>query len=259
MYKKVIKKRLSEVFLSILFFLGILLIWEVFVFIFNIPEYLLPRPTKIFFEIVINFDSLLKHTGITMLEAIIGFLLGNILGFVAAIFFSHSEIIEKGLYPYAIALKTTPILAMAPLLVLWFGTGIMSKIIASAIVCFFPILVNTVKGLKSFDKDYLDLLKSFSAKKYQIFIKLRLPNSLPYIFSALKISTGLAVVGAIVGEFVGAKEGIGFVILTSTYHLETIRMFAAIIMSALGGILFFYFIGLIEKYIIFWQKAENSF
>ena len=148
---------------------------------------------------------------------------------------------------------------MAPLLVLWFGTGITSKIVASAIVCFFPILVNTIKGLKSVDKDYLDLLKSFSAKKYQIFIKLRLPNSLPYIFSALKISTGLAVVGAIVGEFVGAKEGIGFIILTSTYHLETVRMFAAIIMSALGGILFFYLINLIEKHVVFWQKPDNSF
>jgi len=259
MRKEIIKKRLGEIFLPILFFLGILVIWEAFVFIFNIPEYLLPKPTEIFSEIATNLSSLLKHTGITMLEAVIGFLLGNILGFIAAVFFSHSETAEKGLYPYAIALKTTPILAMAPLLVLWFGTGIISKVVASAIVCFFPILVNTVKGLKSVDKDYLDLLKSFSARKYQIFIKLRLPNSLPYIFSAIKISTGLAVVGAIVGEFVGAKEGIGFIILTSTYHLETVRMFAAIIMSALSGILFFYLISLTEKYIVFWQKTENSF
>ena len=259
MHKKIIKKRLGKIFFPILFFLAILISWEFFVFIFNVPEYLLPKPTEIFSEIAINFNSLLKHTEITMLEAVIGFSLGNILGFIAAVIFSHSETVEKGLYPYAIALKTTPILAMAPLLVLWFGTGIVSKIIASSIVCFFPILVNTVKGLKSVDKDYLDLLKSFSAKKHQIFIKLRLPNSLPYIFSALKISTGLAVVGAIVGEFVGAKEGIGFIILTSTYHLETVKMFAAIIMSALGGILFFYLINLIEKYIVFWQKTENSF
>lgn len=259
MYKKIIKRRIREIFLPVLFFLGILAIWEGFVFIFNIPQYLLPKPTNIFSEIVINFNSLLKHTGITMSEAIIGFLLGNILGFVAAVIFSHSETAEKGLYPYAIALKTTPILAMAPLLVLWFGTGIISKIVASAVVCFFPILVNTVKGLKSVDKDYLDLLKSFSARKYQILIKLRLPNSLPYIFSALKISTGLAVVGAIVGEFVGAREGIGFIILISTYHLETVKMFAAIIMSALGGMLFFWIISLIEKKVIFWQKSENGF
>lgn len=259
MCKKIIKKRLKEIFLPILFFLGILLIWETFVFVFYIPAYLLPRPTEVLSEIIINFNSLLKHTGITMLEASIGFLLGNILGFVVAVIFSHSKTAEKALYPYTIALKTTPILAMAPLLVLWFGTGITSKIVASAVVCFFPILVNTIKGLKSVDNDYLNLLKSFSAKKYQIFIKLRLPNSLPYIFSALKISTGMAVVGAIVGEFVGAKEGIGFIILTSTYHLETAEMFAAIIMSALGGVLFFYLISLIEKHIVFWQRSENPF
>lgn len=259
MYKKIIKGRLKEIFLPILFFIGILVIWEILVLGFDIPEYLLPKPTKIISEIITDFNSLLKHTGITMLEAVIGFLVGNILGFLAAVIFSHSKTIEKGFYPYAIALKTTPILAMAPLLILWFGTGIVSKIAASAIVCFFPILVNTVKGLKTIDDEYLDLLKSFSANKYQIFIKLRLPNSLPYIFSALKISTGLAVVGAIVGEFVGAKEGIGFIILTSTYHLETTTMFASIIISALGGILFFYLISLLEKQIVFWQKPEDSF
>ena len=259
MYKKNIKRRLEEIGFPILFFVTILATWEIFVMIFSIPEYLLPKPTKIISEIILNFNSLLRHTIITMIEVIFGFLIGNVLGFLGAVIFAHSKTIEKGLYPYAIALKTTPILAIAPLLVLWFGTGMISKIVAAAIVCFFPILVNTVKGLKNIDDEYLDLLRSFSASKYQIFTKLRLPNSLPYIFSALKISTGLAVVGAIVGEFVGAKEGIGFVILISTYHLETATMFAAIIMSALGGILFFYFISLIERKIIFWQKTKNSF
>jgi len=255
MHKKTIRRGLKEIGLPIFFFLGILIIWEVFVLALSIPEYLLPTPTKIVSEIITDFNSLLKHTGITMLEAVIGFLIGNILGFIVAVIFVHSKTIEKGFYPYAIALKTTPILAMAPLLILWFGTGISSKIVASAVVCFFPILVNTIKGLKTIDSEYLDLLKSFSAKRYQIFTKLRLPNSLPYIFSALKISTGLAVMGAIVGEFVGAKEGIGFIILISTYHLETTTMFAAIIMSALSGMLFFCLISLIEKQIVFWQKT----
>ena len=259
MYKKNIKRRLEEIGFPILFFVTILATWEIFVMIFAIPEYLLPKPTKIISEIILNFNSLLRHTIITMIEVFFGFLIGNVLGFLGAVIFAHSKTIEKGLYPYAIALKTTPILAIAPLLVLWFGTGMISKIVAAAVVCFFPILVNTVKGLKNIDDEYLDLLRSFSASKYQIFTKLRLPNSLPYIFSALKISTGLAVVGAIVGEFVGAKEGIGFVILISTYHLETATMFAAIIMSALGGILFFYLINLIERKIIFWQKTKNSF
>lgn len=143
---------------------------------------------------------------------------------------------------------------MAPLLVLWFGTGLFSKIVAAALVCFFPILVNTVKGLGSVNNDALDLFKSYSATKWQIFTKLRLPNSLPYIFSALKISTGLAVVGAVVGEFVGASKGIGYVILVSSYHLETTTMFAAIIMSALAGVLFFWLISVLEKKFIFWEE-----
>ncbi len=254
MSKKNIKRGLKEVGIPILFFVGILLVWQILVLLFNIPEYLLPKPTSIISEIITNFSSLLTHTGITMFEAIIGYIIANLIGFSVAVIFAHSKTIEKGFYPYAIALKTTPIIAMAPLLVLWFGTGLFSKIVAAALVCFFPILVNTVKGLGSVDSDALDLFKSYSASKWQIFTKLRFPNSLPYIFSALKISTGLAVVGAVVGEFVGASKGIGYVILVSSYHLETTTMFAAIIMSALAGVLFFWLISILEKKFIFWEE-----
>lgn len=254
MSKKNIKRGLKEIGIPILFFVGILLVWEILVLLFNIPEYLLPRPTSIISEIITNFSSLLSHTGITMFEAIAGYIIANLIGFCIAVIFAHSKTIEKGFYPYAIALKTTPIIAMAPLLVLWFGTGLFSKIVTAALVCFFPILVNTVKGLGSVDSDALDLFKSYSASKWQIFTKLRLPNSLPYIFSALKISTGLAVVGAVVGEFVGASKGIGYVILVSSYHLETTTMFAAIIMSALAGVLFFWLISILEKKFIFWEE-----
>lgn len=258
MFKKNIKGKLKESIVPTLFFVGTLVIWEVFVLILDIPEYILPTPTEITYEIVTNFDTLLVHTGITMFEAVIGYIIANVLGFVVAVIFVHSRTIEKGLYPYAIALKTTPIMAIAPLLILWFGTDLSSKIVASAIVCFFPILISTVKGLKAVDEDALDLFRSFFANRWQIFTKLRLPNSLPYIFSALKISTGLAVVGAVVGEFVGANKGIGYVILVSTYHLETVRMFAGVVMIAVGGILFFLLVGLIENKIVFWQKSETS-
>jgi len=185
---------------------------------------------------------------------LIGYIIANILGFITAVIFAHSKTAEKGLYPYAIALKTTPLIAIAPLLILWFGSGIASKSAASALICFFPILVNTVKGLKTLDDEVLDLFRSFSASQWQIFIKLRLPNSLPYIFSALKISTGLSIIGAVVGEFVGANKGIGFVILTSSYYFETAKMFAAVTMAALAGLLFFYVVSFIEEKVIFWQK-----
>jgi len=255
MVEKNIKGRLKESITPISFFVGILLIWEIVVSVTNYPEYLLPKPTRIINQLITNFDSLLLHTGITMSEAVIGFIIANTLAFLAAVVFAHSKTIEKGLYPYAVALETTPIIAMAPLLILWFGTDIGSKIVAAAIVAFFPMLVNTVKGLKAIDEETLDLFRSLFANKWQIFIKLRLPNALPYIFSALKTSAALSVIGAIVGEFVGANKGIGYVILISTYHMETVKMFTGIIMSAVAGMLFFWVVSLIEKKVVFWQKS----
>lgn len=248
----------KTVVFPVLFFFAVLVVWELAVYFFGIPEYLLPRPLNVLYEIFNRFGFFLKHSSITAIEAGVGFLIGNLLGFLVAVVFVYSKTLEKALYPYAIALKTTPILAMAPLLVLWFGTGLSSKVVAAAMVCFFPILVNTIKGLNSIDSDHLSLFRSFSAEKYQLFFKLRLPHALPYIFSALKISTSLSFVGAIVGEFVGAKAGLGFIILTSTYHLETVTMFAAILFSALVGVLFFYFVGFLERKIIFWYKSEIS-
>ena len=144
---------------------------------------------------------------------------------------------------------------MAPLLVLWFGTDVGSKIAAAALVSFFPTIVNGVKGFKSVDAEALDLFNSLSATRWQVFKKLKLPHTLPYLFSALKTSAALSVIGAIVGEFVGANKGIGYVILVSTYHMQTVRMFTGIIMAAACGMFFFWLVAMIEKKIVFWQKS----
>jgi len=255
MSKKNIKGRLKQVLIPTSLFFLIIIVWELVISIIHYPEYLLPRPSVIFNELVINFDSLLYHTGITLLEAVIGFVIANILAFIIAVVFAHSKTIKTGLHPFVIALQTTPIIAMAPLLVLWFGTDIGSKIAAAALVSFFPTIVNGVKGLKSVDDEALDLFKSLSATKWQIFTKLKFPNALPYFFSALKTSATLSVIGAIVGEFVGANKGIGYVILVSTYHLQTVKMFTGIIMAAVAGMIFFWLVAMIEKKIVFWQKS----
>ncbi|HYE22505.1 MAG TPA: ABC transporter permease [Verrucomicrobiae bacterium] len=241
----------------IIFIALVLAIWEGLVFLFTIPQYLLPAPTVIAFDFIKNFDYLIFHAGITLWEAFLGFIVANFLGIVIAIAFAHSKIFEKGIYPFAIALKTTPIIALAPILVLWFGNGISSKVVAAAFVSFFPAVVNTTKGLRSVDPDALELFKSLSASPWQIFSLLRFPAALPYIFSALKISTSLAVIGAIVGEFVGSNKGIGFVILVSSYHLEIVKMFSGVIAAALIGILFFGMISWIEKWVIFWTNVED--
>ena len=188
-----------------------------------------------------------------MLEAVLGFLLGSAAAYLTAVAFVHTRLIQDAFFPYAVALKSTPLIAIAPLIVLWFGNGILSKVVMSALVAFFPVLVNTVKGLSSIDKEVLDLMKSFSASRWQVFAKIRFYNSLGYLFSALKISTSLAVVGAVIGEFTGATQGIGHLISTSSYYLETPLMFAGIVMISLGGILFFWLVGFLESKIVFWE------
>ena len=225
--------------------------------VLSIPQYLLPPPSAIAVDFVSSINSLLFHAAVTLWEAFLGFLLANALGVLVAIAFAYSKTLEKGLCPFAITLQTTPIIAIAPLLILWFGNGIASKVAAAAFIAFFPAIVNTTRGLKSIDNETLDLFKSLSASKWQIFSKLRFPTALPYIFSALKISTSLAVVGAIVGEFVGANKGIGYIILISSYHLEIVKLFSAVIAAALIGIIFFWIVSFIEKKVIFWITLEE--
>ena len=237
-------------------FMAILIVWELIDYIFKIKEIILPNPHEIFYAIINNFSLLIRNAYTTMLESVFGFIIGSLFGVLIAILFVYSKNSKKAIYPYAIALKATPLYALAPLLVIWFGNGMMSKIVMSAMVAFFPVLVSAVKGFSSIEQESLDLFRSLSASRWQIFIKLRLPNSLPYIFPALKIATTLAVVGATIAEFTGASGGIGHLIVNSSYYLETSLMFAAIIMISLGGILFFYLIEFIEKKAIFWQINE---
>jgi NitT/TauT family transport system permease protein len=242
--------KISSALTPFLFFTVVMVLWEVLVVLLEVPAYLLPAPT----EIIAAINSeLFMHLAVTAGEAIAGFAIGSICAFIAALIFVRSPFLERGLFPLAIALKTTPLVAIAPLLVLWMGTGWWSKISAAAIICFFPVLVNTVKGLKAADSEYFDMFASFGASDRQVFHKLRIPFCMPYLFSALKISSSLAIVGAVVGEFVGATHGIGYVIMVSSSHLDTDILFSAIFAAASLGIVLFQVIGWIELRLIFWS------
>jgi NitT/TauT family transport system permease protein len=234
----------------------ILVFWTLIVRIFEIPVYLLPTPIKIAQFIVAHPVSLGIDLWTTMTESMLGFLIGNGLGFCFAILFAYSRTAERALYPYAIALKTTPIIAIAPILVLWFGPGIVSKIVASAAICFFPILVNASRGLRDIDSAALDLFHSLDASETQVFVKLRLPSALPYVFSAMRISTSLSIIGAIVGEFLGASHGVGYAIVVAYTHLEMDVVFASVAMSAIGGVSFFALIVLLERTVMPWTRAQ---
>jgi NitT/TauT family transport system permease protein len=189
-----------------------------------------------------------------MEESVLGFLLGSIGAYVVAVFFVYSRIIKEAVYPYAVALKSTPLIAIAPLLVLWFGNGLLSKVVMSALVAFFPVLVNSANGLTEVDPEALDLMRSLSASGWQVLTKIRIPNSLSYLMAGLKIASSLAVVGAVIGEFTGATEGIGHLINTSSYYLETPLMFAGVVMISLGGVVFFGLMAYLERKIVFWQE-----
>jgi NitT/TauT family transport system permease protein len=217
----------SRIQTPLIFGLLTLAAWQAIVMAADIPEYLLPAPSVI----LANVDRTLAiQLGVTF--------------------------VEDGLFPIAIAVKTTPIVAVAPLLVIWLGTGWWSKIVAVILICFFPVLVNAVKGLKAADAEYRELFQTLGASRSQEFRKLRIPYCLPYLFSALKISSSLAIVGAIVGEFVGATQGLGYLIMVSSAHLETATLFAAIAAAALAGIAMFYAIGWTEERVVFWHSGN---
>jgi NitT/TauT family transport system permease protein len=234
---------------------ALLLVWEVAVRRLHIPAYLLPTPSAAGREVN---RELLGHAWVTFYEAGLGFVLANVLAFLAAVLFVHCPPVEKTLFPLAIALKTTPLVALAPLLVIWFGSGLWSKVAASVLICFFPVLVNSVKGLKTVEPEARELFAAYGASAWELFWRLRLPASLPYVLAGLKISTSLAVVGAIVGEFVGANEGLGYVILLASYHLETPAMFSAIFCAAAIGLAMFWAVGFAERKIVFWQRVDQT-
>ena len=239
----------------IAFGLLILITWQAIVMILQIPEYLLPAPTAI----AATIDRALAMSFVvTFVEALAGFAIASTLAFAIATLFVRFHTLEEGLFPIAIAIKTTPIVAIAPLLVIWLGTGWWSKIVAAILICFFPVLVNTVKGLKAADIEYRELFETLGASRAQEFRKLRIPYCLPYLFSALKISSSLAVIGAIVGEFVGATQGLGYLIIISSAHLETATLFSAIFAAAFAGIAMFYAISFAERRLIFWSSGESN-
>jgi NitT/TauT family transport system permease protein len=233
-------------------FVILIAVWQIAVQMFHLEKVILPAPMDVVIAIGHNFLSLVTATGITMTEAILGFLAGSGGAFLLAVIFTHSRPIQRSVYPYAIALKSTPLIAIAPLLILWFGNGMLSKIVMSAMVAFFPVLVSSVSGLTAIDQSMIDLLRSLSASWPQTLIKVRIPNSLPYVFASLKIASSMAVVGAVIGEFTGSMSGIGHLLTTSSYYLDTPVVFAGVLFITLAGLLFFALVAILEKKVVSW-------
>ena len=232
--------------------------WQSITQLFGISPLIFPGPSNVASALISHFGQLLYHAGITLLESVCGFLLGGLIAICLAILFVFSKDTERALYPYAIAMKAIPLVALAPIVVAWFGGGLTSKVILAAVISFFPVLVNAIDGLKNVESEALDLMKSFSASRWCIFTKLQWPGALPQIFAGLKIASSFSVVGAVVAEFVNAQAGIGFVIKSSSYYLDTDLTFAAIFIAALMGLLFFAIVVWLQSFFVFWQKPNRE-
>lgn len=220
--------------------------WELAVHMLDIARWLLPPPSAIALRFMRTQD-LGYHTGLTLLEAGAGFAISAVLGIALAAGIANSRFLERGLFPYVIVSNAIPIIAIVPLLNIWLGFGIATKIVIAAIITFFPIVTNTTRGLKAADARILDLMHSINATRRQVFFKVQLPSALPFIFAGFKIAASLALVGAVVGEFYGADRGLGYLVITAATQLRTDLLFVAIFVLATIGILTFSFFGWLER------------
>ena len=233
----------------ILFLFGFFL-WEISVKILDIPDWLLPAPSQIIVELLNSFTLLLKHSQVTVKEILFGLTVSLILAFSLSIAISWSSIINKAVFPFVIASQIIPIFTLAPLIVVWFGTGISSKIVVVVLFTFFPVVITTVNGLKSSDKVMVDMFKTLGANKLQIYLKLYIPGALPQIFSGIKVASVMAVIGAVIGEWIGSSAGLGWLIKLSGPQFKTERVFASIFALSVIAIALYLFTILLEKFIL---------
>ncbi len=234
----------------------LLLTWEVGVRLFGVPAYIAPSPSDVAATLSQESGLLLRNFWPTLLESVLGFLIGNLIAISVAVAFVHHKSAEKAFYPIAVFINTIPILAIAPILVLLFGNGLLAKVVIAALICFFPTLVNMTRGLQAVSAQTLELARILSASKWEIFWKIRLPSSLPYLFSALKIASTTCVIGAIVGEWVGADVGLGALIIEATFNFRSALLYATVFVSSGLAVLLFTAVTLAERLVIRWKPEQ---
>ena len=237
--------------------IGLLVGWELGIDLLRIPSFLLPKPSAVAVEFFRLWKVVLPHVWITLFEATMGLILAGAISIVLAVGIVHFKLIERTVYPYAIATKVVPIIAVAPLLTVWFGFGIEPKIVTAILVSYFPILVNTVKGLQSADRQMVRLMRSLFATRWQIFTKISIKYSLPYVFAGFRISSTLAVIGAIVGEFVGADRGLGFMINRARGQYDTALVFVTVFSLVLMAMSLYGVVVLMELRLLSWRERPE--
>lgn len=242
----------------LIFLVLLVVLWDVAIRVFHVPPYQVPAPRDVVVTLWQEWPKLLTEAIPTTVATVEGFLLSAVFGIPIAMLIAGSRTVESYVYPLLVFSQSIPKIAIAPLFVVWFGFGMMPKVLSAFLLGFFPVVVSAVQGFKSVEPDMLDLARAMEANRLQIFRMVSLPHALPAIFSGLKISITLAVVGAVVGEFVGSNSGIGYVLQRSIGNFELPTMFAALVILALIGVILFWILDVIERFAIPWHASQRQ-
>ncbi|MBC8055173.1 MAG: ABC transporter permease [Rhizobiales bacterium] len=235
----------------------LVVLWDLGIRLFGIPPYLVPNPWSVVKTLVAEWPMLLRESMPTLYATLGGFVLSAVIGVPIAMWIAYSRVVESFVYPLLVFSQSIPKVAIAPLFVVWFGFGVVPKVIAAFLLGFFPVVVATVQGFKSVEPEVIDLARSMGANGFKIFLKFRLPQAMPAIFSGLKVSVTLAVVGAVVGEFVGSNSGLGYVLQKANGTFDLPLMFAALTILSMIGVLLFLVIELVERWLMPWHASQR--
>jgi NitT/TauT family transport system permease protein len=236
----------------------LLILWDLAIRLFKIPQYLVPTPLAVVEQIIKEWPTLLRECMVTTWATMGGFALSILFGIPVAMLIAWSRVVESFVYPLLVFSQSIPKIAIAPLFVVWFGFGIVPKIISAFLLGFFPVVVSTVMGFKSVEPDMIDLARSMGASRWKMFWRISLPQALPSIFSGLKVCITLAVVGAVVGEFVGSNSGIGYLLQKANGNFDLPLMFAGLVVLSLIGVVLFIAIDVVERMMIPWHASQRA-
>lgn len=249
---------LSELWRPVLVLVALFALWWFVAWRELVPAYLIPSPGAVAQTMVEDWAMLLEHTWVTTMETVVGFVLAAVIGVATAVLLVYSRTAEKSLYPLILFAQVIPKIAIAPILVVWFGFGMTPKIVLAVLIAFFPVVVSAVAGLRSVDPELLEMSATMGASRWKTFRKIRFPGALPQLMSGLKVAVTLAVVGAVVGEFVGADRGLGYVLLLASGNLDAPLLFADLILMSLIGVVLFVLVEVLERLLIPWHSSRRG-
>ena len=236
-------------------FIVFIALWEAIIHFYEVPIYIMPAPSNV--ALALANTHYLDNALTTLSEALLGFLLAAFAGVALGALIAQFPLLEKTLYPYLIAIQTTPKIAVAPLFIMWFGFGMTSKVIIAGTIAFFPILVNVISGLRSTDPARIELMRSLRATRWQIFTMVRLPGALPMIFAGLNVAIIFSILGAIVGEFLGSRKGLGNAIMQMNVNLDTAGVFATLFVLSMIGVSLHLLMGYLQRKALFWADSTR--